>query len=88
MASPQSLKTRLALMSKFEQLAARLSDGDESAVEDARECLVGIEMAATCSTMAMIFKALVAVLGDMQGEIDAAGFRYVTYEGHEPRNPE
>ncbi len=76
MPSPASLRLRVKLIHDFEQLSERLAHGDETAMEEARDRLVGISLAADCQTMADVFRALGQVLTDQQVTIDHGGFRY------------
>ena len=73
---PESLRLRLQLLHKFEALAARLKDGDESALPEAVDVLQGISLSADCETMAMVFRGLVQTLRNMQPEIDRKRARF------------
>ena len=76
MATPSNLRLRVQLISKFDQLAIRLEDGDEAAIEEAHSHLAGLILCDDTGTLALVMKALRTVLEDFQGEIDSHGWRY------------
>ena len=76
MPTPETLRLRLRLISKFDQLAARLEAGDETAVEAAHDHICGLVVCDDASTLALVMKALAGVLSDFQDEIDENGYRY------------
>jgi hypothetical protein len=75
--SPEGKRLRCRLIHKFEQLASHLEAADESALTEAQDCLIGISMRSEVYTMGLVFRALVQTLDNMQGEIEAGGFRFV-----------
>jgi hypothetical protein len=76
MPRPESLRLRVALISTFDQLAARLADHDESALLEAVDRLQGIALTADCDVMSQVMKAMARVLEEQQGQIDNAGFQW------------
>jgi hypothetical protein len=76
MPTPQNLRLRLKLISQFDQLAERLTHGDETALEEAKDRLFGIATACDCDVMSQVFRALAKVLTDMQKTIDDGGFQF------------
>ena len=74
--SPKTLRTRLRLMNKFEQLVERLKRGDPAAVKDAQDHLYGVALCADPDVLAITFQALIGVLNSFQGKIDSAGWKY------------
>jgi hypothetical protein len=75
MLSPKVLRLRCRLTAKFDQLVARLNDGDPMALVEARDHLQGLALKANCDTMALVFRALGRTLTDMQEEIDGQGLK-------------
>ena len=71
MATPENLRLRLQLIAKFDQLASRLADGDEAAIEDAHNHIAGLIVCNDMPTLGLVMKALSQVLESFQGEIDA-----------------
>jgi hypothetical protein len=76
MATPENLKIRLQLISRLDQLASRLDDGDETAIDEARDHLCGLIVSNDTETLALVMKALASVLEGFQGEVDANSWRY------------
>ena len=76
MPQPETLRVRLQLMSRFEQLAERLEHGDTTAIRAAQDHLYGVALCGDTYTLGLVFRALTQVLSDMQQEIDAGGWKY------------
>lgn len=70
MATPENLRLRVALIAKFDQLACRLADGDETAIEEAHDHICGLIVCEDCGTLSLVMKALASVLESFQGEAD------------------
>jgi len=47
---------------------------------DLHHPIIGISLAASCDTMALVFRAFAKVLDEFQGEIDAGDWKYVFYQ--------
>ena len=69
--SPENLRLRIQLIAKFDQLQSRLSNGDESAIEEAHSHICGLIVCRDMPTLSLIMKALGTVLTDMQDELDS-----------------
>ena len=74
--TPANLKLRLALIAKFDQLSARLENGDESAVEEAHDHIGGLLLSDDTGTLALVMQAFARVLESFQGEVDSESWRY------------
>jgi len=75
MPTPRNLRLRLKLISQFDQLAERLTHGDETALEEAKDRLFGIATACDCDVMSQVMKAMARVLEEQQQEIDRGGWK-------------
>jgi hypothetical protein len=80
MPTPSTLRKRLQLTHDFEQLYSRLESGDaaavEEAIEEARDIICGLVLCEDAEVLALVFRALVKVLDDMQQEIDHGGWQF------------
>jgi len=76
MASKKSLRLRLALIAKFDQLSARLEAGDQSAIEDAHSHLAGLIVSDDTPTLALVIRAFARVLDEQQSEVDESGVHW------------
>lgn len=72
--NPRNLKLRVQLIATFDQLSSRLTDGDETAIEEAHSHIAGLVLCDDMPTLALTMKALSSMLESFQGEIDAGRF--------------
>jgi hypothetical protein len=76
MPSPETLRTRLRSLYQWEEIAACLEHGDESAMADAIDILQGVILNADMPTMARVFRGVIATLDQMQEQIDREGWTF------------
>ncbi len=76
MPRPESLRLRTKLIAEFEQLAERLEHGDATSIEEAQDRLYGIALTEDCDILALVFRALLRVLDDMQSKVDESGVKW------------
>ena len=76
MPEPANLRLRLQLISRFDQLAARLADGDKTAIEPTHDHIRAMLDCRDMPTLSLIMKAMMGVLESFQGEVDEDHLRF------------
>jgi hypothetical protein len=76
----KQLRQRIQLIGTLDQLASRLDDGDETAIEAAHSHIAGFVLCDDMPTLSMAMRALAHVLEEFQAECDAAHPGYTKEE--------